>query len=300
MLRLLSGDFVSAQLLNGKALAETIRGEIAGRVKARSARGLQPPGLAAILVGDNPASQVYVKNKRLACDKAGIRNWLHELPTTTSQRELLDLIANLNADPQVHGILVQLPLPKQIDEKAVIEAVDPEVDVDCFHPENLGLLASGHPRFYPCTPHGCMQVLKRNNLETSGKNVVIVGRSNIVGKPLALMMMQKSTADNPMGGDATVTVAHTRTANLAEVCRRADILVAAVGVARAVTPDMVKPGAVVIDVGINRVDGELCGDVDERVADVASALTPVPGGIGPMTIAMLLENTLRAAEHLDG
>ena len=291
---------MAARKLDGKLVAQTIRAEIAARVKERAEAGLVPPGLAAILVGDNPASKVYVRNKRKACDEAGIRNWLHELPAMVSQRELLDKIAELNCNPEVHGILVQLPLPAHIDETAVITAVDPEIDVDCFHPENVGRLVAGHPRFYPCTPHGCMQILQRSGIETAGREVVIVGRSNIVGKPLAMMLAQKKTARNPAGGDATVTIAHTRTADLAAVCRRADILIAAVGVPRLLRAEMVKPGAVVLDVGINSVDGKIVGDVNECVMAVASAYSPVPGGIGPMTIAMLLENTLQAAVALDG
>jgi methylenetetrahydrofolate dehydrogenase (NADP+)/methenyltetrahydrofolate cyclohydrolase len=291
---------MTAKRLDGKALADTLRTALAARVAARTAAGRQPPGLAVVLVGDNPASRVYVRNKQRACEQAGIRSWLHVRPADIPQRALLDLIAELNADPQVHGILVQLPLPPHINEKAVIDAIDPTVDVDTFHPENVGLLAAGHPRFYPCTPHGCVQILRHNGIETAGKEVVIVGRSNIVGKPLALMLMQKKTAANPAGGDATVTVAHTRTADLAAVCRRADILVAAVGVPKLITADMVKPGAVILDVGMNTVGGKLCGDVDAGVWEVAGAMTPVPGGVGPMTIAMLLENTVTACEHLDG
>jgi methylenetetrahydrofolate dehydrogenase (NADP+) / methenyltetrahydrofolate cyclohydrolase len=286
--------------LDGKALAEEIRRDIAAKVAERTAAGLPPPGLAVVLVGDNPASQVYVRNKRKACEQAGLRSWLHHLPADTSQRTLLDLIAELNANPEVHGVLVQLPLPHQIDEKAVIDAIDPDVDVDTFHPENVGRLAAGHPRFYPCTPHGCVRILQHHHIPTAGKEVVIVGRSNIVGKPLALMLMQKKTHDNPAGGDAIVTVAHTKAPDLSALTRRADIVVAAVGVPRLITPDMLKPGAVVIDVGINTVNGKLCGDADERVAEVASAYTPVPGGVGPMTIAMLLGNTLQACERLDG
>jgi methylenetetrahydrofolate dehydrogenase (NADP+) / methenyltetrahydrofolate cyclohydrolase len=289
-----------AKRLDGKALGEQIRREVAERVAERAADGRTPPGLAVVLVGDNPASHVYVRNKRKACEQAGIRSWLHHLPADTDQRALLDLIATLNCNPEVHGILVQLPLPPQIDEKAVIDAIDPDVDVDTFHPENVGRLAAGHPRFYPCTPHGCVQLLQRNGISTAGKEVVIVGRSNIVGKPLALMLLQKKTADNPMGGDALVTVAHTKAADLGALTRRADILIAAVGVAGLIKADMVKPGAVVIDVGMNTVDGKLCGDVDAGVWDVASAMTPVPGGVGPMTIAMLLSNTLQACEKLDG
>ena len=291
---------MTATRLDGKALAERLREELRVRVAERTAAGQQPPGLAVVLVGDNPASRVYVRNKQKACEQAGIRSWLHHLPADTSQRTLLDLIAELNCNPEVHGILVQLPLPPQMDEKAVLSAIDPEVDVDTFHPENVGLLATGHPRFLPCTPHGCVQLLRHNRIETAGREVVIVGRSNIVGKPLALMLMQKKTAENPAGGDAIVTVAHTKTPDLAALTRRADILVAAVGVPRLITADMLKPGAVVIDVGMNTVDGRLCGDVDPAAAAVAGALTPVPGGVGPMTIAMLLENTLKACEKLDG
>jgi methylenetetrahydrofolate dehydrogenase (NADP+)/methenyltetrahydrofolate cyclohydrolase len=223
-------------------------------------------------------------------------SWVHNLPAETSQSQLLDLIAKLNSDPAVHGILVQLPLPKQIDEDAVIRAVSPAKDVDCFHPENVGLLAAGHPRFLPCTPHGVIQLLRRNGFATVGKDVVVVGRSNIVGKPLALMLMQKPTAANPTGGDATVTVAHTRTRDLAAVCRRAEILVAAAGVPGMITPDMIAPGAAVVDVGTNSVDGKLVGDVHPGAWEVAGALSPVPGGVGPMTITMLLVNTLAAAE----
>ena len=221
-------------------------------------------------------------------------------PADVTQADLLDRIADTDADPAVHGILVQLPLPSHIDESAVIHAIDPIIDVDCFHPENVGRMAIGHPRYYPCTPYGVVELLRRNGHDPAGKEVVIVGRSNIVGKPLALMMAQKRTAANPTGCDATVTLAHTRTADLAAVCRRADILVAAVGKAGLVTPEMVRPGAVVVDVGTNLVDGKLVGDVDPRVAEVAGAMSPVPGGVGPMTIAMLLLNTLKAAELLDG
>ncbi|MCI0705331.1 MAG: bifunctional methylenetetrahydrofolate dehydrogenase/methenyltetrahydrofolate cyclohydrolase FolD [Planctomycetia bacterium] len=291
---------MTAQRLDGKALASTMRGEIAERVSARKQAGKRAPGLAAVLVGDNPASQVYVRNKHKACQQAGIASTIHTLPATTTQKELLALIDQLNADPAVHGILVQLPLPKQIEESAVIRAVSPAKDVDCFHPENVGLLAAGHPRFYPCTPHGVVKLLNRNGIAIAGKEVVIVGRSNIVGKPLAVMLMQKPTAANPAAGDATVTIAHTRTVNLAEVCKRADILVAAVGKAGVITADMVKPGAAVVDVGTNSVEGRLAGDVHPEVWNVAGWLSPVPGGVGPMTITMLLFNTLSAAELIDG
>jgi methylenetetrahydrofolate dehydrogenase (NADP+)/methenyltetrahydrofolate cyclohydrolase len=285
---------MTARRLDGKELAKTIRAEVAMQVAECTRLGRQPPGLAAVLVGENPASHVYVRNKYKACAEAGLASWVHNLSADTSQSQLLDFVAQLNADPQVQGILVQLPLPKQIDPDAIIRAIDPSKDVDCFHPENLGLLAAGHPRFYPCTPHGIFQLLVRNGIETEGKEVVIVGRSNIVGKPLALMLAQKRTGANPAGGDATVTIAHTRTKHLAEVCRRAQIVVAAAGVPRAITPEMISPGAVVVDVGINSVNGKLVGDVHEGVAEVASWLSPVPGGVGPMTIAMLLVNTLTA------
>ena len=287
---------MTAKRLDGKALAKTMRAEVAAKVAARTAAGLPPPGLAAVLVGDDPASHVYVRNKHKAFQDAGLASWAHNLSADTSQAELLDLVAKLNADPLVHGILVQLPLPKQIDPDAIIRAIDPAKDVDCFHPENLGLLAAGHPRYYPCTPHGVFQMLVRNGIDTAGTEVVIVGRSNIVGKPLALMLAQKRTKSNPAGGDATVTIAHTRTRDLPTVCRRAEILVAAAGSPRVITADMVAPGAVVVDVGTNSVDGKLVGDVHESVSEVASWLSPVPGGVGPMTITMLLVNTLASAE----
>lgn len=287
---------MTARLLDGKAIAATVRAEVAAAVSRRVTEGKSRPGLVTVLVGDNPASHVYVRNKRKACDEVGIAGRSLLLPADTSQTQLLNLIRELNADPATHGILVQLPLPKQIDEAAVLEAIHPQKDVDVFHPENVGRLAAGHPRFYPCTPHGCVQILKRSGIETAGKSVVVLGRSNIVGKPLALMLMQKPSPANPAGGDATVTVAHSRTPNLAEVCRSADILIAAVGVPNLVTPDMVRPGAVVVDVGINSVNGKLVGDCDPAVDKIASARTPVPGGVGPMTIAMLLVNTLQAAE----
>ncbi|HEY1189992.1 MAG TPA: bifunctional 5,10-methylenetetrahydrofolate dehydrogenase/5,10-methenyltetrahydrofolate cyclohydrolase, partial [Gemmata sp.] len=284
----------------GKALAATVRAEIATQVSARTVAGKRVPGLAAVLVGEDPASQQYVKNKNKAFQDAGFGTVVHRLPASTTQRELLDLVAQLNADEATHGILVQLPLPKHIDDGAIIRAVAPAKDVDCFHPENVGLLAAGHPRFYPCTPHGVLQLLTRNGVTTAGKEVVIVGRSNIVGKPLALMLMQKPTAANPVAGDATVTVAHTRTSDLATVCRRADILVAAAGVPEFVTADMVKPGAAVVDVGTNNLNGRWCGDVHESVWAVAGWVSPVPSGVGPMTITMLLHNTLSAAKQIDG
>jgi methylenetetrahydrofolate dehydrogenase (NADP+)/methenyltetrahydrofolate cyclohydrolase len=250
------------------------------------------PGLAAVLVGDNPASQVYVRNKRKACDQVGMASWLHQLPADAAQDDLLRLVAQLNTDAAVNGILVQLPLPEQIDENLIIDAVAPLKDVDGFSPANLGLLSAGISRFLPCTPLGVQQILVRNNIPIDGQHVVIVGRSNIVGKPLALMLMQKGP-----GGNATVTVCHRRTKDIGAQTRQADIVIVAIGQAQFLTKDMIRPGAVVVDVGINRsAAGKLVGDVDfDAVKECASAITPVPGGIGPMTITMLLHNTLRAA-----
>jgi methylenetetrahydrofolate dehydrogenase (NADP+) / methenyltetrahydrofolate cyclohydrolase len=281
--------------IDGTVLSKTIRDEIRTEVELRTAFVGTRPGLAAVLVGENPASEVYVRNKRKACDEAGIASWLHRLPATATQGDLLALIAQLNADPAVSGILVQLPLPKHFDEAAVINAVHPAKDVDAFHPENVGLLTAGHPRFLPCTPYGVQQMLVRSGIATAGANAVVVGRSNIVGKPMALILMQKATAAFPEGGDATVTVVHRGTKDLAAICRTADILIAAVGVPKFIKPEMVRPGAAVLDVGINSVDGKIVGDVHEGVADVAGWLSPVPKGVGPMTIAMLLQNTLKAA-----
>jgi methylenetetrahydrofolate dehydrogenase (NADP+)/methenyltetrahydrofolate cyclohydrolase len=284
---------MAAALLDGKALAQTIQRETADGVSALLQAGGIRPGLAAVLVGNDPGSQIYVRNKRKACEEVGIASWLHELPASTTQTELLDLLAHLNTDPRVHGILVQLPLPSQINEAAIIRSVSPAKDVDGFGPENLGLLTTGHPRYLPCTPHGVQMLLVRNNIPVEGAHVVIVGRSNIVGKPLALILMQKAK-----GANATVTVCHSRSRNLPDITRSADIVVVAIGQARFLKADMVRPGAVVVDVGINRLpDGKLAGDVDfEAVREVASAISPVPGGVGPMTIAMLLHNTFRAAK----
>lgn len=281
---------MSAQLIDGKTIAAGIRAKLAGEVEAFRAQTGIVPHLAAVLVGENPASEVYVRNKRKACEGAGIGSTLHRLPGETSQAELLELVAALNADRSVHGILVQLPLPRQIHETAVLDAVDPLKDVDAFHPHNVGLIVQGRPRFLPCTPHGCMRLLETTGVPTAGARAVVLGRSEIVGKPMALLLMQK-------GADATVTVCHSRTRELAAITRQADILIAAIGRPEFVTADMVKPGAAVIDVGINRLDdGRLVGDVAfTAVAEKVAALTPVPGGVGPMTIAMLLENTLRAA-----
>lgn len=283
---------MTAAILDGKALAEEIRAETAQKTAAFIAAGGVTPCLAAVLVGENPASQVYVRNKQKACEKAGIASRLHKLPKETSEAELLDLIADLNADPAVHGILVQLPLPKGIAEAKILQAVSPLKDVDAFHPENVGRIVQGRPRFLPCTPHGIQQLLIRKKIPIAGSHVVVLGRSDIVGKPMALMLMQRGP-----GGDATVTVCHSRTRDLPCVTRQADILIVAIGQAKFVTAPMVKPGAVVIDVGINRTESGLVGDVDyPAVAEVAGQITPVPGGVGPLTIAMLLHNTLLAAE----
>jgi methylenetetrahydrofolate dehydrogenase (NADP+)/methenyltetrahydrofolate cyclohydrolase len=287
---------VSATIIDGNRWAEVIRGEVAEQVRrVQTERGVTP-GLAAVLVGDNPASQVYVRNKRRAAEKVGVRSSLHALPATASTAELLALVRQLNDDAAVHGILVQLPLPRQIDEPAIIDAVRPEKDVDGFGPVSLGLLAAGRPRFLPCTPHGVQQLLVRSGVPVAGARVTIVGRSNIVGKPLALLLMQKAA-----GADATVTICHSRTKDIAECTRAADIVVAAIGQPRFLDAAMIRPGAVVIDVGINRVGDKLIGDVDfESVRQVASAVTPVPGGVGPMTIAMLLHNTVLAARLQTG
>ncbi|HUQ41452.1 MAG TPA: bifunctional 5,10-methylenetetrahydrofolate dehydrogenase/5,10-methenyltetrahydrofolate cyclohydrolase [Candidatus Limnocylindrales bacterium] len=275
-----------ARILDGKAIAATIRAEIAAAAK----RERLVPGLAVILVGENAASQVYVNSKEKAAKECGFHSIVDRLPADITQAQLLARIEELNRDPKVHGFFVQLPLPKQIDPDAVVRAIDPRKDVDGFHPENQGLLLLGTPRFVPATPRGVVEMLSRAGISPAGKRVVIVGRSTIVGKPLAAALLAKGER-----GDATVTVAHSRTTDLAAVCREADILIAAIGAPKFITRDMVKPGAIVIDVGINRVDGKLVGDVDfDGVKDVASAITPVPGGVGPMTIACLLQNTLDA------
>ena len=294
---------MTAKIIDGKRMAEDIRGEVAVGVKALTAASGVTPGLAAVLVGEDPASAIYVRNKRRACEEAGIFSETFDLPETTAQDELLALIAELNADARFHGILVQLPLPPQISERTVILAVDPEGDVDGLHPLNAGLLLQGQPRFVPATPAGVQEMLVRSGNDPAGKSVVVVGRSNIVGKPLAALLMQKAE-----GANATVTVCHTGTPDIGAVTRCADIVVAAMGRPRAITADMVREGAVVIDVGINRVEDasrkagyRLVGDVDfEPVSEKASAISPVPGGVGPMTIAMLLKSTLRAAERAAG
>lgn len=285
---------MSARILDGKAVAATLRREFA----LAAAKLATKPKLAAVLVGDNPASHTYVRAKRKACEDAGFSSELIHRPATITTRELLDVVQRLNDDPGTHGILVQLPLPKHISETAIINAVTPLKDVDCFHPENLGRLLAGHPRYYPCTPRGVVELVRRHDLEWAGKEVVIIGRSNIVGKPLAVMLMQKPTQENPFGADATVTVIHTRSRELPTICRRAEILIAAAGQPHAITATMVRPGAIVVDVGTTVVEGKLRGDVAPEVRDVAGWISPVPGGVGPMTIASLLANTLTAATLL--
>ncbi|MXW29166.1 MAG: bifunctional methylenetetrahydrofolate dehydrogenase/methenyltetrahydrofolate cyclohydrolase FolD [Chloroflexi bacterium] len=289
---------MTATVIDGKQMAEDIRGEVADETRAFKERSGITPGLAAVLVGDDPASAVYVRNKRRACDEADMFSETFELPAETSQEELIALVRQLNTDSRFHGILVQLPLPPHIEEREVILSIDPDKDVDGMHPVNGGRLLEGSPRFLPATPAGVQQMLVRSGNDPAGKHIVIVGRSNIVGKPLSILLMQKAP-----GANATVTVCHTGTRDLAALTRQADVVVAAIGRPRALTADMVADGAVVIDVGINRVDDatrksgyRLVGDVDyDAVAEKASAITPVPGGVGPMTIAMLLTNTLRAA-----
>jgi methylenetetrahydrofolate dehydrogenase (NADP+)/methenyltetrahydrofolate cyclohydrolase len=282
---------VTARIIDGKAIAEKVQAEVAAQVAELRERSGIVPHLVAILLGDDPASASYVRGKKRACEQAGLKSTVHTLPATTTEQELLALVEECNAAQDVHGILVQLPLPKQIRTQRVLDAVSPLKDVDAFHPENVGRIVQGRPRFLPCTPHGIQRLLFEAKTETVGAEVVVLGRSEIVGKPMALMLMQKGA-----GADATVIVCHSRTRNLPDVTRRADILIAAIGSPQFVTADMVKPGAVVIDVGINRVGDKLVGDVDfEAVRQVASAITPVPGGVGKMTIAMLLGNTLRAA-----
>lgn len=280
---------MAAQILDGKKIAAEVRDEVKAEVSRLKADGINP-GLAVVLVGEDPASQVYVRNKHRACEEVGIYSEVHRLPAATSQAELLKLIEQLNKDPKIHGILVQLPLPDHIDEKKVIDAIALEKDVDGFSPANVGNLVIGDKCFYPCTPHGCMVLLEKAGIDPKGKKAVVVGRSNIVGKPVAMMLLARH---------ATVTICHSRTRDLAAECRQADILIAAVGKPELITGDMIKEGAVVIDVGINRVgDKKLVGDVHfESAAQKAGWITPVPGGVGPMTIAMLLKNTVEAARR---
>ena len=281
---------MSAKIIDGKAVAEKVYTRLRLRVKEMSAAG-QVPGLAVVLVGDDPASKVYIRNKVRACENLGIHSEVHTLPASATQDELMQLIERLNGDTKIHGILVQQPLPRHLDEKAACAAISPLKDVDAFHPESAGKIMLGEDGFVACTPAGVMELLRESGISAEGRECVVVGRSNIVGKPMAMLLL---------GAHGTVTVCHSKTKNLAEVCRRADILVCAVGRADFVTGDMIKPGAVVIDVGINRgEDGKLRGDVDfESAKEVAGYITPVPGGVGPMTIAMLMENTVSAAERL--
>lgn len=283
---------MAAERINGKAIADEIKKEAAAEAAALKAQGVEPC-LAVILVGNDSASQVYVNNKKKACEAVGIRSVSYTLDENAEESELLQLVDTLNLDSSVHGILVQLPLPEHMDETKVIVAISPEKDVDCFHPMNVGRLTSGLDGFLPCTPAGVIEILKRTGHDIAGKNCAIIGRSNLVGKPLALLMTREN---------ATVTLCHSKTQNLAEVCRRADILVSAAGKAELVTGDMVKDGAVVIDVGMNRnAEGKLCGDVVyDEAAEKASAVTPVPGGVGLMTVAMLMKNCIRAAKKVSG
>jgi methylenetetrahydrofolate dehydrogenase (NADP+)/methenyltetrahydrofolate cyclohydrolase len=280
---------MTAKLIDGKALAASIRADLKVRGQRLKERG-HCPGLAVVLVGDNPASQVYVRNKIKACADTGIRSFEHRLPAETTEAELLALIDRLNRDDSVDGILVQLPVPRHISEARIIAAIAPEKDADGFHPINVGNLVVGRPGFLPCTPYGVMKMIDSTGYDLTGKRAVVVGRSNIVGKPQALLLLRRN---------ATVTVAHSRTENLAEVTREADVLIAAVGRAKLIKADMIKPGALVIDVGMNRDEnGKLCGDVDTAAAmEVAGWISPVPGGVGPMTIAMLLTNTVEAVER---
>ena len=279
---------MAATIIDGKSLAAAVRASLKSRIAALAERGVRP-GLAAILAGDDPASRVYVRNKARACEETGVHSEVHRFPDDVPETALLERLAQLNADPRVHGILVQLPLPRQLEAARVLAAVSPAKDVDGFHAVNLGALLQGRPGFVPGTPAGVMRMLEHAGVPLAGRHAVIVGRSMIVGKPLALLLLQK---------DATVTICHSKTRDLAAVARRADILVAAAGRAKLITADMVKPGACVIDVGVNRLpDGKLAGDVDfAAVKDTAGSITPVPGGVGPMTVAMLIVNTVRAAE----
>ena len=277
-----------AKIIDGKAISANVKAQVKAEADKLKEQGIQI-GLAVVIVGNNPASRVYVNNKKKACAEVGFNSYEYALPEETTQEELLDLVKKLNVDDKVNGILVQLPLPKHIDENAVINTIRPEKDVDAFHPENVGHIMIGDFNFLPCTPAGVMEMLAQSGIETEGKDCVVIGRSNIVGKPMAMLLLHKN---------ATVTICHSRTKNLAEICRRADILVAAVGRAKFVTADMIKDGAVVIDVGMNRLEsGKLCGDVDyDGCFEKAGYITPVPGGVGPMTIAMLMKNTLTSAK----
>lgn len=277
-----------AQIIDGKAISTAVKEQVKQETQALKEKGISV-GLAVVIVGNDPASRVYVNNKKKACETVGFESFEYALPEETTQEELIDLVKKLNNDEKVNGILVQLPLPKHINETAVINTIVPEKDVDAFHPENVGHIMIGDYKFLPCTPAGVIEMLDRSGIEIDGKNCVVIGRSNIVGKPMSMLLLKRN---------GTVTICHSRTKNLAEICRNADILVAAVGKANFVTADMVKDGAVVIDVGMNRLEnGKLCGDVDYNACfEKAGYITPVPGGVGPMTIAMLMKNTLTSAK----
>lgn len=275
-----------AVIIDGKAVSARVKENIKAEVATLQEKGISI-ALAVVLVGEDPASKIYVRNKKIACETVGIQSKEFLLPESTSEDELIQLIQQLNEDPEINGILVQLPLPKQIREQKILESISPIKDVDAFHPVNVGKIMTGAFDFLPCTPAGCMELLHSAGITAEGKRCVVIGRSNIVGKPMAMLLLHEH---------GTVTICHSKTPNLAEICRTADILIAAVGRAKLVTADMVRPGAAVIDVGMNRQDGKLCGDVDfDQVEPIAGAITPVPGGVGPMTIAMLLKNTLKAA-----
>ena len=281
-----------AKIIDGKAVSASVRSDVTLEVKELAKQGITP-GLAVVIVGDDPASRKYVNNKKKACAQTGIYSEEYALPATTSQKELMDLVEKLNNKKDIHGILVQSPLPSGLDEEAVVEAINPEKDVDAFHPANVGRIMIGNFHFLPCTPAGIIELIKSQNIDIEGKNCVVIGRSNIVGKPMAMLLLHNN---------GTVTICHSKTKNLNEICKNADILVAAVGKPKFVTADMVKEGAVVIDVGMDRDEnGKLCGDVDfENVEKIASYITPVPGGVGPMTISMLLKNTVTAAKCING
>lgn len=281
-----------AEIIDGKAIAAAVRQDAASEVRALVEKGIQP-GLAVVIVGDDPASRIYVNNKKKACQEIGVYSEEYALPATTTQEELLQLIHKLNEKKEINGILVQSPLPKGLDEKAVVENIDPQKDVDAFHAVNVGKIMIGNFQFLPCTPAGVIELLDRSGVSIEGKRCVVVGRSNIVGKPMAMLLLHRN---------GTVTMCHSRTKNLAEICREADILVAAVGKPKFITKDMVKPGAAVIDVGMDRDEnGKLCGDVDfNAVKEIAGYITPVPGGVGPMTIAMLMKNVVCAAKIQNG
>ena len=286
----------TAKIMDGKAIAQEIQTELAAETSRFTQETGVTPCLAAVLVGADAASEVYVRNKQRACERIGLSSQLHKLPVETPQQSLLKLIAELNNDPLVHGILVQLPLPAGLDSTQILDSINPQKDVDAFHPENVGLISQGRPRFLPCTPHGVQQILDRCGIELTGKHVVIVGRSEIVGKPMAMLLLNRDSTRGPQAANATVTICHSCTNDLAAITRTADVLIAAIGKAKFITADMVKPGAVVVDVGINRTAEGLVGDVDfDNVSTVAQHITPVPGGVGPLTVSMLMHNTLTAA-----